>query len=726
MAGVTTTTVLDGESSGMERAYKTGNKLVEELIRTVASMTPAYQNADKAADSLMKRNVELERAANRLRGSLVTPQSEYKAAIDLANQALQAELISEGEYAMAVDKAKHALESQDGTLKKVEQDTAKVAAAQNTLIAIGNKIRSALVTPQSEYRAALDLANQALQAEVISEGEYAMAVEQATKDLNSKDVALQKTITTAQRIRTAAVTPEQSHAQAIAAARQALDRKLITQREYDSELRTQNELLKKAKSAQLDLGQASTSVMGQFATELTGMGSLFAGVGGTVALLRTEIQEFREAQKTSADKQLEVAPMQRAAILNLGDDPTMSPEQLNVRADALSKQRKLPLAKVYDILSNTLSSRGALTSEDAIKAADVAAEASPYAGTTEIAGSVLDMQNRYGGSAEQMMGINLGTQQASRVKDTASFAKNVVPTIVQLGGFGDSVEESSRLVAALSTAMNDLEGRQSSTAAEQLAKQLAIALPDQKNTTERFKFLQTEAGAKDRTKLFGDGKGKKGTLSFESGAYVAMNELVASGDNQTKRAYQAAAAAIPTLEKAETYYRDTIGRVNRQTLQLQSEFDRTIKIAAEQGSVNNLEGARASMAREGLDTALKQSGDGFVSRFITARQMDVAEFTGSATPSEFATQTLEKKASRLRAGKNYEGNIIGPTAEELKIADSLSSLSQAMGKLTATLQADAAKLEANTDATKDNTKKVKAKPISQPAKRLASEALGAK
>lgn len=327
--------IFEGDTSGMERAYKTGNKLVEELIRSVASMTPAYSNADKAADALLKRNNDLERAAGRLRASLVTPQSEYKAAIDLANQALNAQLISEADYAMAIDKATDALTKQTTVIDPLVAKAAQIKAALVTpqqehkaavelanqalarnlltqdeyaaavaranavltkqttvidpLVAKASQIKASLVTPQQQYKAAIDVANEALSKQLLTEEEHAAAILLAKDALDAKDETLQKSLQHADRIKQAAVTPEQQHAAAIARAKELLDKKLITQKQYDIELANQNRLLREAKFAQEQAFTAGQSTQESMMKSMEGMALKVFGVQAAYQALASSV-----------------------------------------------------------------------------------------------------------------------------------------------------------------------------------------------------------------------------------------------------------------------------------------------------------------------------------------------------------------------------------------------------------------------------------------------------
>ncbi len=612
----------------------------------------------------------------KLRDSLVTPQSEYADALARANQLLNAEEISEAEYAMAVDKARIALEAQDGTLKRVQADMARVNAAQAEMTNLGTRIRASLVTPQTEYADALKEANQALQAEEISEAEYAMAVDKAKTALDAKDVSLQKNLADAKRMNEAAVTPEKRHADAIAYAKQQLDKKLISQKAYDLELKNQNALLQDGIQKQNAMGDSVLSTAGQFASQLTGISGILGTATAIVGTLRAEYDNLLERQKNSADRQLDTAGAQRTAIFALGEDPNTSADALSARAEAAALKFGKTVKEVYDAYGNSLSARGELLAAAALDSADMAMATSPHHGATEIAGSLVGMKRKFGGQDDQLMGLNLAGQQVSRVKDQASFAANVVPTIIGLGGYGNSAREATALPAALSVAMEDLMGRQSATAAEKIAAQLKLAHEKYKtgltSTADQIAYLQSDAGDKMRKELIGNGKGKKGTMDIESGALIATTELLSKGNNKTKDAYKSALETVPELDKAGAYYEQSMKRVNSQKLQQQSDRDRTLKAGADKLAVGDDSGARTSIAREGLDKALQGAGAGYMERFVQARLFNI----GGGTEKD-AAFALSNKAAELRNPTEGSWNPFAsrkrrdPTADELRRADDL-------------------------------------------------------
>lgn len=675
----------NGEQT-VARAWDTIKKGIEETIRATAKLTPESQKADAAQKALGA-------SAEKWLKAISTPMQDYLGDVEELKTLLAAGKLTQDQYTAAAEKC----------ATKLREQTAEV----DHLAAKADKLRAALITPMQKYQQELAEATELLKAQKLTEEEYAAAVAKAKSALDAQDVALQRTLADAARINQAAVTPEQRYAEAIRRADDQLKKKLISQKAYDIELANQNELLRTAQEEQAGFTAGGTSGLGQMLSQLTGVGSVVGGLAAAAGVLRSEYENLIESQKTAADKQLDTASAQRSAIFALGDDKDLSIEDMNKSAEETALKRGISKKRVYEVYANALSARGSLSAAEAIKSSDTALAVAPFEGAMELGGSLLDMKNRFGGTDRELMGLNLATQQASRVKDAASFAKNVVPTITQLGAYGDTAQTAAAIPAALSTAMNDLEGRQSATASEQLAKQLEQMFPKQgKNTSERLAYVQNNPAAYKKFWA---------KASFESGAYKAMRELTAGGDNVTKRNYATALATIPDMQGGGEYYDKMIGRVDEQSLQKTSAIDRQHKGLAEVGSLHNEAGARASIAREGLDKSLQSTGAWWLTRFMTARQQDFNEFTGLEKPEDFAIRTLENRSNDLK--KTQVGESWGKRVEIAPDARALS---------------DAASIDKVVDVLKSIDKKVgnpppvkNVKQNNQPTKAPASTALAA-
>ena len=804
----------NGEQS-VKRAWETVAKGCEDAIRSLAKLTPESNKAEAAQRSLgqtsekwvkalqtpfdahLKRLSELQalrqnntlteakyaegialsvkmmkeeeaaadklgQAAKRVLSDQVTAQEVFNARLGELNVLRDNNLLTEQQYATAVAKARAELEAQDGTLKRIKADTDAAAASQAELNNLGSRIRSSLATPTSEYKKALDEANRALNAGEISEAEYAMAVDLARKNLDAQDQSLQANLRDAARIKSQAVPPQEQYATAIRKADELLKKNLITKKEYNAELIKQNELLKKAEAGESSFFETALSNTGAVLATVTGVGTVIAGVAAVAAQLRAEYDNLVNRQKSAADRQIDTAAAQHAAIAALGDDQDLNADQLTQEVLKISLDKQISPKVAFDAAAGGLSARAKLSSKEALDALSVAAEANPYSGVSETTQSLLDLKNRFGGdqvnktTMPQLMGVLLGGQQASRVKDSTAFATQSIPAITQLGAFKDSLQSSTALVAAMSSSMNDAMGSTSGTAAVKLAKQLEIALPKLPDTMSRIKFVQSEEGNSLRKKFFSPGPGK---MDIEAGAYKAVQELLSPGENSTKGNLEAALKAVPTTDTSESVFRKITQNQKSQAIQRVASVDRQYKVEEEAAQLSDAGGAAAGVNREGLLKFLKAMRASDVEQKYALAEFEIGTGLGERDPLEYAVKKLREKASAAAADKyeiNYDesgqsgaSGYRSATAQERldaqqysSAADRLSRLQNARGvrpddpvaAQPVPLAAEAADrvvaaLEKNTAATVENTNRPPVakgpKPINKPTKPPASAALAA-
>lgn len=795
---------MDGQSTGVVRAWQAVNTSIEEMLRTVGDITPASVKAEAAQKSLgataerwlkqmrtplddhLKRMQELQQllqagnitqheyskgialsvaemkraeeasdtygaAAKAVLAELVTPQERHNARLTQLNELRGLNKLTEDQYAAAVARANEQLAKEDTTLQ--------------SLLADGAKLRASLVTPQDEYAAALKRSNQLLAAGEISEAEYAAAVDLAKKNLDAQDQSLQAALRDAAKIKTLAVTPQEAYAKAIKNADDLLKKNLITKKEYNAELAHQEQLLKKAEAGESSFFATALGSSGQVLATITGVGTVIGGLALVVAQLKAEYDNLVQRQKTAADRQIDTAAAQHQAIAALGDDPTMNADQLTKHALDTSLSTGVIPKTIFDAQANAISAKAALSAQEALDAVSVAADANPYTGIAETAGSLLDLKNRFGGgdplkniTMAQLMGVSIGGQQASRVKDPTAYATNAIPAITQLGAFKDTLQNSTALVAAFSTSMNDLTGASSGTAAIKLAKQLEIALPKLGTTMERIQYVQSPQGDALRKKFFSPGPGK---MDIESGAYKSVQELLSPGDNKTKANLDAALKSVPSLDNAEAVYRKVSANQKAQEIQKVARLDRQYKVEAEAAQLADAAGAAASVNREGLIkflTAMKASD---IEQKFALAEFEFGTSLGEQDPLGFAIEKLKSKA-RIAAGDKTEFRNVGrdvmgfsgeavlrpATAEEQEKSRQYSGAASRLERLQNARNGGAAPavaevppvvkaldkvaqaLEKNTKVTEQNTVKPPVvvknqKPISQPTKTPKSAALAA-
>lgn len=759
---------MDGQSTGVVRAWQAVNTSIEEMLRTVGDITPASVKAEAAQKSLgataerwlkqmrtplddhLKRMQELQQllqagnitqheyskgialsvaemkraeeasdtygaAAKAVLAELVTPQDRHNARLAHLNELRGLNKLTEDQYAAAVAKANEQLAKEDTTLQ--------------SLLADGAKLRASLVTPQDEYAAALKRSNQLLSAGEISESEYAAAVDLAKKNLDAQDQSLQAALRDAAKIKTLAVTPQEAYAKAIKNADDLLKKNLITKKEYNAELVNQEQLLKKAEAGERTFFSTALGSTGQVLATVTGVGSVIAGIAAVASQLRVEYQNLVGVQKTAADKQIDVAGAQSQAIDNLGNDPTMSVDQMNAEAQRIAKIRGVPLKNVYLGFANAFSAKGSLTSAQAVEAVDTTAAIDPHdlEALDLTAGALLDLMKKRGGTAKSHAGMILGGKQAARIVKTSAYAKNAIPAIFQSQEFGNTEEFSAALFATFTQGMGDQSGESSMTNMISFEQQLAAALKNRKDLTStksRLEFIKSDAGKSLRKTLQSEGPDG---LKVEKKAWTTAMGLLSPDVNFQNELFEAAKKNVPRLEQGESIVDQNLKLKRAQPLQNISELKRNYTSRAEIKSINNISGAQGSVNREGLDEVLKASGYSDISRKLISAEFEARSSLGTKGSGEAAAQRLEAEAYKKSRTEFYDpmGTKVQltPTAEALEQAKEFRELATVIRQLTTNI-------EANTKATQQNTVKppvvVKPqKPISQPTKTPKSAALAA-
>lgn len=484
--------------------------------------------------------------------------------------------------------------------------------------------------------------------------------------------------------------PQQKHNLRIQELNSLLKAGKLNQDQYNQSVARSTAEMNKQKAAQGNLFQSALGGAGQMLATLTGIGSVIALVSAAAAQLRAEYQNLVTVQKTAGDRQTDTATAQRAAIFALGDDPDMSPDDLAKAAEAAALKYGKTVGEVYKVYGNTLSARNKLSSREAISSGNLALEATPAEGAMEIGGSLLDMKNRFGGTDEQQMGLSLAGQQASRVKDAAAYAQNIVPTIVQLGAYGDTAQQATALPNALTAAMDDLMGRQAATAAEKLAQQLEAHFPESqtglKTTTERLAHVQNDPKA--RKKFWKN-------ASFESGSFKAMQEITSPGDNPTKQAYASAMSVIPEMGDADKYYQKMMGRVNAQPLQQIANVKRRYQAEEDVNYIKNIKGGLGGINREGLDKFLQSAGYSDAARKVATAGYELNSGFGTDGGSTAVVKKLNREADKLSAdvyvGHQGGGTAIPASPQQLAQADEFRRMAQAIDSLTRVLVEQAEK-----------------------------------
>lgn len=405
--------------------------------------------------------------------------------------------------------------------------------------------------------------------------------------------------------------------------------------------------------------QNATAQVGQFVTAIAGVGSVLGAVHAAAAAVRREIEQLRRAQGLSAETQLQVAGAQREALLNLGNDKSLTANQLNRNIQNISIETGAGQAALFKAFSGAVSFKGQnLQSDAALEAVRVAASTTPDSAEAIQTGAegILALKK----VLPQARGVDIaGFLQAAKgaapISSDAQFSKNIAPAIAQLTKFGDSPRESAALLTTLGQGIGDKEGNVTASAAINFARQLQEQLPDvQGGTIDRLRFLQSEQGAKIRAQLLGPLErqaaqaAEKGNLKSEAKAFTTLVGLLQGGGTSDNLLLNRTLQQLPTLEGAGADFQKNLDRVNAQPIQVNAAAARILKSAGEGQSIIDIKGGRASISRKGLRDVLERSG-------ASAAELDASELVfelgtglGENAPVEKVSDALRGRAQRLR------------------------------------------------------------------------------
>lgn len=685
-------------------------KVVVEMSAKDAEVHAAWQRArnDIAAfeaelSKINGTNNKLEASGKRVWEQTRTPLERYNAELDKLSELLKGNAIDQETYNRAVAK-------QQGILQAAEQQLKSVDQAQQAMEAAGKRVWESTRTPLERYTAELDQLDQLLKTGKIDQQTYNRALAEQNTLLHNTDERLKKVQEDNQKLEASGKrvweqnrTPLERYNQAIEETDRLLKSGKISQETHTREVSRQKDLYSQAtKNSKSFMGNLSAGAVSTI-TQLTGIGSIFAGIAAVVAQVSAEYQNMVSRQKTAADRQIDTAAAQRQAIGNLGDDPTMNAQQLDEEVARIAQKTGVNQKDIYSASSSALSARGQLSAKDALAAVEVAALNAPddTAGLATMAGSLLDMQKKGGGTARQNVGQFIAAKMAARVETNTAFSQNVIPAAMGVQEFGDSPQQALALTSAITQGMGDTQGAMSGTAAISLAQQLERALPKMGSTIERIQFLQSPEGAKMRDKLLGKGS-KKGTLELEKKAFAPIRGLLSGKDTVQAKQLDTALGAIKEGDESEKVFEQNLATVNAMPIQQNAAANRALNVAADNLSVKDVEGGKASVAREGLDKVLKAAKvSDLGQKFLRAEFEATTQLGGGVDPLEFIAGKTEAEGHRLQTDIAAFNNPYGPgstpaqyrTAEEKQTGAELLEVAKLMREMVAEQKRTAAAAE---------------------------------
>jgi len=215
----------------------------------------------------------------------------------------------------------------------------------------------------------------------------------------------------------------------------------------------------------------------------------FASIQKAIQLVNTELRTKIELQAKAKETHLSAEGARAELIQNLPGSWTIEQKkQFLAESNKIASERGIPIEQVDSALSQTISATGG-NAKAAINAANTAAKymAAQPAKFNLFAGSMADLQSVTGtDDSEVGLGLLKEVGVMSRTVKAEQKATSIPKALSGMKAFGATMQESSALFGALSTATKDAMGDQTKTATIQLAKQLEDFLPLAGRTEQRI------------------------------------------------------------------------------------------------------------------------------------------------------------------------------------------------------------------------------------------------
>lgn len=474
--------------------------------------------------------------------------------------------------------------------------------------------------------------------------------------------------------------------------------------QYLQNLKRINEESKKGEGSLAGMVSKGTAELAKFAVAATGIGSAIAGVMAIANQLKREYENMVAKQRGARDGQLGIAEAQReASKALLAGDKTLSLDGLQERVASISKSTGADQAAIYNAVASALGAKPAgVTDKEVLDAAEVAAKLSPTnsAALETNLSAFMFQKAATGGSFEDIAGYQLRLKALSPTKSEESFARNIAPAIGKGKAFGTDADEQSGLLAYFGQQMGDTEGMVTANAVTNFEKQIfeATAGKVEGGTIARLKYLQTEEGKKKRNKFLGPlgdaaKKGKDGAafgIVGEAKAFTTMLGLIEGGDIGK---LEDTVKAVGTTAGSAGFFEDTISQVDNLDLQKNARADRMISTGLQNIQVKDIDAARGTISREGLQKLMQASGASYLAQQVALLEFETKSAGGTVAPAEVLMRKLEKEANdRLNPmefvpgrTRRDEGTFVprAATAEELRVGGNFRELTNALREVFA-------------------------------------------
>lgn len=465
--------------------------------------------------------------------------------------------------------------------------------------------------------------------------------------------------------------------------------------QYLANLKRINEESKKNEGSLGAMVSKGTAELGKFAAAATGIGSVIAGIMAIANQLKREYDNLVAKQRGAASGQLGIAEAQReASKALLSGDKTLSLDGLQERVSSISKSTGADQAAIYNAVASALGAKPAgVTDKEVLDAAEIAAKLSPTnsAALETNLSAFMFQKATTGGSFEDIAGYQMRLKALSPTKSEEAFARNIAPAIGRGMALGTSADEQSALLAYFGQKMGDTEGMVTANAVTTFEKQIFEATEGkvEGGTIDRLKWLQSAAGSKQRDKFLGPlgkaaKKGKDGEafgIVGEAKAFTTMLGLI-KGDDIA--ALEGVKQQVGTTAGSGAFFQETMAQVDNLDLQKNARGDRLINARVQDMQARDIDAARGSISREGLQKLLKTAGASDMAQKVALAQFELSSMGGTTAPADALISKLESEAnSRLSptqvvgpAGPGGIPQVVSRTAsaEDVRVGNNFKEL----------------------------------------------------
>jgi hypothetical protein len=324
-----------------------------------------------------------------------------------------------------------------------------------------------------------------------------------------------------------------------------------------------------------------------------------------VDLFKQRLEQIDRLNRNAFDYQVDKGTAQRKALLALGKDGDITPQQMVQRVE---NESRIDPARTYQMLDAAVSAAGDLGATRGLETALAAGNFAPHLANDELTSMTTGALELQKGSPEygpaQSIAKLLELLEISRVESPDKFGKNVLPGLGQArayGGMKDDIGFVNAFFSSLQQRMGDGEGATSTTAGLTLLKQLTVegrkaglfgegtSIEDQLNAVQgdskeaiaiRKKLLgPLEAGYVADRAAQKAGRASDPKLRGEAQAYIALSEMLQAGSqtDQTMRRFAAKGGGSPeeTLRRAEALQQELDSVPGQQAGRSARAYDRS-------------------------------------------------------------------------------------------------------------------------------------------------------